>query len=882
MKVGKLILKNFASIYTGMKVKKIELDLFDTKNEITLFLGENGSGKTSILSQLHPFAYAGSLDIRNTLDPILENEEGYKEIQIWKEDVCYTIKHFYKPTKTGRQVKSFIMKDTLEMNPNGNVTSFKEIVGTELGVYEDLMRLIRIGNNVTNFPDMKTAQRKEYITDLMDNMDVYGKLYKKINDDSRFLKSTLSELVRKIERLHILDIEDEKLKISALEQSKKDNLDYLEDTKKSLWSNLAVIQKSMPQGKEQFIKDLHKLHCDLDEIFCTLEELAKKKKKYSSVSELSKKDIKNLIKDEEIYKNNKVSAESIIKANNSSLDRLYSSLDTKKEQLEHLKSENEYEEIEAHFKEANLKIKQLEAENHFDTITYKCDKQDLLQALALLQDIEKNAQDIMEMGVDTVKLTVVMVLSNKSVEKYVAHKVASIDDKISSYEKSSVNKIENGSVQILFVPVGCPEGECPYYNMYHSANNDDKDYKDKLLKLESEREKFISMLNIAKKLEFISLIIKSNKTLIEKLPENFFDYKTILTSIMEFKPTYDENKITNYISVLEDYEDYKRLKEDSEKLSQELKYIKKSAVSLDLIQKEYNELVIEIDELVNSNQVMKRQLEEANKKLESINEKLQLIEELEVLNLELKEYTSKYEVLSDDINSKEDVLRNLKENLELEESLSSIIESIEDKNKSIDKEIMDIKFRIKDFNTFNKEVEIVNEKFDEISLIKKALSSNEGIPLLAVQIYFKNTKKIVNELLEAAYHGKIEIDSFEIGDKNFDIPYFKNNMRISDISYASDGEKAIFSIALSFALMIQTQSEYNIMLIDEVDGPLDKDSRERFLDILEGQIRSINAENVFMISHNDCFHNYPINVICTSKTEDLDTYKNIKVVEIKK
>ena len=95
MKILYLKLKNFSTIYTAMNKKEIEIDFTKCKNNIVLLVGCNGSGKTSILSTLHPFAYAGSMDIRSNSNLIMEDKDGYKEIHIKDNDNIYKIQHFY-------------------------------------------------------------------------------------------------------------------------------------------------------------------------------------------------------------------------------------------------------------------------------------------------------------------------------------------------------------------------------------------------------------------------------------------------------------------------------------------------------------------------------------------------------------------------------------------------------------------------------------------------------------------------------------------------------------------------------------------------------------------------------------------------------------------
>ena len=52
MKIEYLRLENFVNVYAGLKRKKVELDFTKGSNKKILLLGDNGSGKTVLLSSL--------------------------------------------------------------------------------------------------------------------------------------------------------------------------------------------------------------------------------------------------------------------------------------------------------------------------------------------------------------------------------------------------------------------------------------------------------------------------------------------------------------------------------------------------------------------------------------------------------------------------------------------------------------------------------------------------------------------------------------------------------------------------------------------------------------------------------------------------------------
>lgn len=208
LKITYIKLRNFANIKTAMNTREIEIYFDKGKNKIVLITGPNGGGKTSLLSCLHPFANNGNLDVRNDNPLVIIGEDGYKEIHYLDGVDVYVIKHFYTHSKETHNIKSYIEKNGTELNPNGNQTSFKEIVKEELDIEPDYLKLVRLGNNVTNFIDHKATERKAFMGKILNEVDIYLKFYKKVNKDMIELKSVISHLLDKIYKLGIDDPKD--------------------------------------------------------------------------------------------------------------------------------------------------------------------------------------------------------------------------------------------------------------------------------------------------------------------------------------------------------------------------------------------------------------------------------------------------------------------------------------------------------------------------------------------------------------------------------------------------------------------------------------------------------------------------------------------------
>ena len=67
--------------------------------------------------------------------------------------------------------------------------------------------------------------------------------------------------------------------------------------------------------------------------------------------------------------------------------------------------------------------------------------------------------------------------------------------------------------------------------------------------------------------------------------------------------------------------------------------------------------------------------------------------------------------------------------------------------------------------------------------------------------------------------------------------------------------------------MSQSLDKYNIIILDEMDGALDKDTRPLFNQLLEKQLNMIGCEQCFVISHNG-FEYGDLGIITTTNVSE--------------
>jgi len=383
--------------------------------------------------------------------------------------------------------------------------------------------------------------------------------------------------------------------------------------------------------------------------------------------------------------------------------------------------------------------------------------------------------------------------------------------------------------------------------------------------------------NINRNFEYILILLKSNKELIDKTNITYFSLENIINSIDSRSDVYNENILTEYISDIEEYEDYKKLEVKIKELDYEMRSMNVNKSNIDKLNSELNSIDNKISEIELLDATISKTIINITDRIEDFEQLKDNAELYANIEVQVCDYKINISNNEKEIDYRHKTLASLSNLLSEKGSIENTIKNIDWNIDNLEKDIFNKRFALKEFDNLSKERNILTDKFDEILLIREALSSNKGIPLLFIQLYLKNSKMYVNQLLEMVYGDNFEIDDFEINATEFNIPYIKNGIRINDVVYASQGERSFLSLALSFALITQSIKDYNVLLLDEIDSTLDTHNRSMFLNILEKQMEVIDSEQIFLITHNNMFDNYPVDIILTSDIS-LDNYKNSNII----
>ena len=230
----------------------------------------------------------------------------------------------------------------------------------------------------------------------------------------------------------------------------------------------------------------------------------------------------------------------------------------------------------------------------------------------------------------------------------------------------------------------------------------------------------------------------------------------------------------------------------------------------------------------------------------------------------------KYNKISSDIKIIKDCISNL-------DLYSKKIEDIDKEINPLVKDRDTIKHGLIMLQEYYDELNMYKSKYEKIEFIKKYSSPNKGIQTLFINMYMNTTLKLANELIQIIFNGDYVILPYVINDNEFRIPVGRNGIANDDISSLSTAEVSMISMIISFVLMHQSASKYNIASLDEIDGGLDNHNRIKFVYLIDQIMSILGMEQLILISHNNELNMNDCDVIIL-KTYDDDEYTQGNII----
>lgn len=883
MKILRLKLVNYIGIKKGLDLNELELNIPDNDIPFIMLIGKNGSGKSTILSQMHPFK--DSFDDRKDL--IIPDTIGIKEFDFEVDGTIYKVKHVFD-----KKTSSFISVNDEELNPNGGVRTFEDILYQRLGLTKEYMKIGKIGSNIGNFVQSTASERKDLIASFVSEVDKYVEAFEKVSEKFRLDNEKLKIVAKELNSFN-----EEKLIEAELESNKKE----LSDVEELIVENsqqIAVLQHQVDLAKEALekidyikVKDdinyyetqknnaettrdnIHSMNInsEFNEDLKRIDELKEQLQKDNIEKIVLDNAINNLKNNLVELSNNKVKTEYKINGfgiANLSLDDLSTETDNLKAKIESVEKEIAENPLKEFLTNIDTVPYELQCYNNF--MTYVLQNYSQLNGDSLLPNLtniemffKKDCPDIIKSAILQSKEALQSRMTTKlNLEREHATKNASL-----------------GKLDILQKrPKACSIDSCPFISdalQYKNLPKELSKLEEEIRNLETNIE---SMNKKAEQINDIKDLFKTTVTQYKLLGAQgnpIYRYQSsIYGTISKFlkQPINIIKEAYEYIKsltekYLSDVVTLNSLKEQYNKNLESINTIKTSKDVLNVYMSELNNIKENINkvtiEITSKTDQATALSKEISKKSAYINDLEEYIRQENILNASAKyieEYTrlkEKYETLNADFQKK---TMESKNNLQLINMMKTKKEEL---NHAITQGEITLA-RIHDLSKKRKELE---KSYAKLKLIKDALDPKSGIPLIFIKSYLGKTELIANELLRIAFNGKFEIH-FHSSAKEFFIQVSADGEPIEDIKLASQGEVALTTISISLALIEQYSGQFNILSLDEMDGALDESNREAFISILDSQIRKLGIDQVFIISHNNAFDNVPMNIIALPGSEN--------------
>lgn len=870
MRITRIKLKNFAGIYAGTGLKEIDIE-FDSDNTMNMFLAANGKGKSVLMSCLTPFRE--TFDDRKDL--IIKETVGVKEL--WLEDGSdeYKITHYYEPKNN----KSYIEKNGIELNDNGGVKSFLNVIKDELNLDTDYIKIGKLGAGIDSFVSMNSSDRKKYIGNFIPNIDDVLQAYEVANSNFNVKKKELKKLEGEFEKLGDIEV-------------MKANRDTIESEINEL--NGSIVFNT--GKKAQLEKEAEEMHAD--ELNDKLEEynkalkLAEKEYK-TNQTELEKvyskyanlKDYSNERINEGLLTENNVAIEcktkiTVLNERKNDIAREYNSImDSMNNMITVEYSESDLEEMLKQQKDLESDIE--EADSILETYVYT---EESAESILLKINNVNNYWDTLS-AIDThTDQHIINSTTKAAYKKFDEETYLKLKEELDEVktEIARLGQLETLTNVLDKRPKECNIPTCAFIKTALEAqdeiNSKSKIFDDeirlakKLLDIE-QHKKTIDEYNtyMQKIFDFSSQWKVAPEVVLEQMKSNLGDLKHREIKRLESMQMYvmmkdmikNNNsklelinvKIENLMKDKQMAEEtqlrYKELEDKSLELQKEVEKINSDAEALTKRMNIANTKIRIFNSVKDAREVVEHSLDKVAEANEFVTKNKKMIQRS-------KEISSELGIISRDIDKLTQTINIHKNNV-----------------KELDKKIILAEDITERYNTLNKD-------FSKYKALRDTLDPKQGFPVLFIKTYLEDISDRVNELLNVAYDGAFQI-RFNITSRDFLIEVYKGDgTMLNDIKQASQGELSMTTVSLSLAIMEKSIDRYNILYLDEVDATLSSENRRLFIDIVQKQIEKMGIEQVFVISHNNEYFSYPMNLVLLEghdlDTDDEDLMSNKKIV----
>ena len=883
MKITYAKIVNSDRIFKGTDLTEIELDFANNTSPIIMVLGGNGKGKSSILKHLVP-----------TCDKSLfiEGKPGSEEIHINDKNDNYIIKHNISPTG---KVSSTLEKNGEQLNKNGGVRTFEALIKEHLNFDQQFFKFGFLGSEIGGFIEEKASDRKKLIAKFIPNLDRYFKIYEICGTQITYLKKQIAACQTDLEKFADMD------KIQLSYDSLKKQHTELNQTNQNLslavGANNNIIKTAYTQDHidaiETELELLNQSICDSNALLMddvTVECVNNKFISSSKVEEELQHDTNQVEKELAVVQSNigSVNAE-LAKLITSELN-ISNKLKSKQNLITQAINDGKFA--------SDLRKQAIVEEENIANVYHKMgvfdhnlrdvfDNGDFEEMFKLVDIESKSVTSLVKYILDNKDIISAYVDERglKSRQTEFKNKLDSLTEKLSSLDiTNSRLKSEVEQAKCLDQrPDDCNNRDCsfikhavPFESSWITLKNNQIEVEN----LTNERSCIVKEYDELNKA--LAVLIEINVRYEAFNNHEIYDPSCNFVKFIKCVLDGEQEPLDIFVNIVPAIIEFNKYYNTHKNLTIDLHNINRKLINLKDTSGTIASLELDITGLEQDRTSILEEISSIklviNKLTSSESNYLIRLKELHTERVNASKATESY---ADQLSNQKSVSASIDGYMQSVDSLNEksklVWKSLTESALAIeDNLILEIKLGIlnKEENTLSTEMDKLRgdinrheyvlktlenheKQYNTCLRVRKTCHPTEGIPLLFINKYLQPAKKVANMLLDTAYGGQFNID-FKVDQDGFKIPVYGNSgFTAEDITKVSSGQRVITKSALCLGLIDTFIGRYNILCLDELDGPLDDGNRLSFLDIINKQIEVLGLEQVFVISHNEEFLNQP-------------------------
>lgn len=864
MRLVYIRLKGYIGLKNGLGINDLELDLSNAKHKITVISGINGCGKSTLLRAMSILPDSSS--------EFVEGMPAEKQLRIVDGDNIYDIKITSAAARTGRGLsKASLIKNGIELNPNGNIGSYKECIFQEFDLDSNFITLSRLSGDDRGLADKSPAERKKFMSFIIENLETYNGIYKNLNKKSSIFKSYVNNLHTKIQ--NIGDENAIRGNLLTLENRRNTILQSIKDINSAIIESQTILSINDPNGTLQseyetydgLVKDLSKsvssyqkdflILCKGLQIEPTMEALMVFLEQTNGLIETHERNIDDSNRKKLGLIEKKESLSTDITNKKMKIIELESSINTQlkdtidlmrkkvKEEIRILNSigiedpdNTSKEEIQHTFNIIKMIVKMIEEDLYYEST------ESMLQ-----YTINWNPNDYKQLQDD--------INTNNSL-------ISSINMQLLEARKDAelINILSNR-------PKNCKIDNCYFISSAYSLQNSkykDKDVNIIISELEAELKRVQDNLEGLYISSEHMEIISNKKTILNQIISEINNNRLMLNKYSIGKLLLDTYEMK--ISHMESFNEFK----DMDRLIEQINTItlyRRDIETLKNLESEYkvqSNFDIMLEQLKAEVELLESQFNEIGKQLSSITNEIYNYTSI-INNLKAKYQTGckakdKGDTwCNEDLKLREakakleEITKKSKESITILEKISAMntqISQLQSQIEPLENQIAKINGQLMLLDQYKLEYQQYSDKYNLINTLKKYSSPTGGIQTLFMSVYMSKTLDLANRLLGMLFNGQYRLLDYVINSNEFRIPFIGQGLTVDDISSGSTSQVCMMGMVMNLVLLYQASTRYNITRLDEIDGGLDTRNRLEFVNVLYKVIDILDIDQLFIISHS--------------------------------